>query len=362
MPSDDIFSKHAGQTQITGVRTDKFGNPLGSEFDLAKDGAFKGFTIAVLHLYTGEGFDFKLPEGALKEKGFDIIRWTYAPPIKEFKEALAKTCQLWVISNSFKILEKEHIDEIKKYFESGHGIYIWGDNEPYYVDANNVAKKLFSITMNGNLIGNQTVSQQEKPGGPGFIPHLITTGLNFLYEGITIATIDKSDQLKPLLYGSASNLVSSVYEKNGKRAIVDGGFTRLFCHWDTAGSARYVKNAAAWLANYDQWGRDPHETPIRNTAGRIAIEEASAPVYYFLSEKKSLTVEGYWETEANVIVNVFDPNEEKVKEETINNREFSFDIEDASPGIWMAKLKIVSGPREKYSYVITICQKDNNKG
>ena len=45
-----------------------------------------------------------------------------------------------------------------------------------------------------------------------------------------------------------------MYEKDGKRAIFDGGFTRLYNGWETAGTPRYVKNAAAWLANYERFG------------------------------------------------------------------------------------------------------------
>lgn len=35
--------------------------------------------MAVLHLYSGEGFDFKLPDAALREKGFDVVR--VGPPV-----------------------------------------------------------------------------------------------------------------------------------------------------------------------------------------------------------------------------------------------------------------------------------------
>lgn len=84
--------------------------------------------------------------------------------------------------------------------------------------------------------------------------HLVTTGLQVLYEGHTIATIKETSKLQPLIYGSAGNLVTAVYEKDGKRAILDGGFTRLYIKWDTAGTARYVKNAAAWLANAERFG------------------------------------------------------------------------------------------------------------
>lgn len=49
--------------------------------------------------------------------------------------------------------------------------------------------------------------------------------------------------------------MAAYYSRNGKRAILDGGFTRLYIHWDTAGTARYVKNAAAWLVNYERFGK-----------------------------------------------------------------------------------------------------------
>ncbi len=65
--SHDVFTDAAGKVNIKGVQTDSFGNPLGNEYDLAKDGAFKGYSIAVLHLNTGEGFHFSKPLPALKE-------------------------------------------------------------------------------------------------------------------------------------------------------------------------------------------------------------------------------------------------------------------------------------------------------
>ena len=76
-------------------KTDNFGNASGNQYDLAVDGAFEGQTIVVLHLYTGEGFDFEKPKAALKEKGFSVYRYMNVPPSpKELEEALSKACQL----------------------------------------------------------------------------------------------------------------------------------------------------------------------------------------------------------------------------------------------------------------------------
>lgn len=235
---------------------DRYGNAAGNQFDLAVDGAFEGQTVAVIHLYTGEGFDFSLPKAALKEKGFNVVRWVNAPPSpEELEKGLQKSSQLWIISGASRQLTEAHLKVIKKFFDAGHGVYIWGDNEPYYADANAVAQYLLDVHMEGNLMGNQVVPLQKSPNKAGILPHhLLTTGLEYLYEGITIATIQKNDVLTPLVYGSADNFVTGVYDRNGKRAIVDGGFTRLYIHWDTAGTARYVKNAAAWLANVEKFG------------------------------------------------------------------------------------------------------------
>jgi hypothetical protein len=91
--------------------------------------------------------------------------------------------------------------------------------------------------MLGNLEGQVTIGLQTRPDGPGLLPnHLLTTGLEHIYEGHTIATLQSSAILRPLIDGSAGNLVTAYYDQDGRRAIVDGGFTRLYMKWDTAGT------------------------------------------------------------------------------------------------------------------------------
>lgn len=253
---DEVTNTRKIVKQKREVQSDSYGNAAGSQYDLAVDGAFKGQTIAVLHLYTGEGFDFNEPKQALKQKGFSVYRWINNPPSPEaLDSALAKSCQLWIISSSTQKLNDEHAKVIKKFFDSGKGVYIWGDNQPYYADANFIAQKLLGVKMQGNTMGNQTVNILSRGSKSGLMPnHLITTGLQNVYEGITIATIDDNEDLTPIIYGSAGNLVAAAYEQGGKRLIFDGGFTRLYINWDTAGTGRYVKNAAAWLVNYERFG------------------------------------------------------------------------------------------------------------
>ena len=252
---EQVADEESGVMQSRKVDSDNHGNADGNQYDLAVDGAFEGETVAVLHLYVGEGFDFSLPTAALKEKGFSVYRWINNPPSpEELEEKLKKACQLWIISSNIRKLNEGHLKVIKKFFDSGKGVYIWGDNEPYYADANYVSEHLLGVKMLGNLYGDKVVGLNNKGKKAGLTPkHMITTGLEYVYEGITIATIQDNTSLTPLIYGHESNLVTATYERDGKRAILDGGFTRLYIAWDNAGTGRYVKNAAAWLVNYEKF-------------------------------------------------------------------------------------------------------------
>lgn len=236
---------------------DGHGNAAGNQYDLAVDGAFEGQTIVVLHFYTGENFNFELPKAALKEKGFSVYRYINNPPSpEELEAALGKACQLWVISSTEQKLTDEHAAVIKKFFDSGKGVYIWGDNDPYHADADFLSKKLLGASMSGYYMGNQNVTFKGDSTKSGMKKdHLITTGLEYVFEGITISQIhDPNQQLTPLIWSTDGNVVTSIYEKEGKRLILDGGFTRLYCNWNTAGTGRYVKNAAAWLVNVEKFG------------------------------------------------------------------------------------------------------------
>ena len=148
---------------------------------------------------------------------------------------------------------------IKKFFDAGHGVYLWGDNAPYVGDADLVARALFDVELKGDPYdaGEQVVGRQLEPGATGLLAdHLLTTGIEQLYEGHSIAFMPKVGPLKPLIVGTQKHVVAAYYDQGGKRAIVDGGFTRLYIQWDTAGTGRYVKNSAAWLANYERFGKD----------------------------------------------------------------------------------------------------------
>lgn len=242
------------ETVVQEAPRDSYGNAQGSQYDLAVDGAFDGQTVYVIDLYRQ---DFSRAAGAIKRKGFSVVRVQGVPPLAEFKQALEKSNQCWIIASCDDRvhLSKEHQLAVKRFFDAGHGVYLWGDNDPCNADADSLASMLIDARVKGDLYGDQVVGRSEGAGKPGVVrEHLLSTGVENIYEGITVATVKPAGALTPVIYGSAGNLVTAAFEANKKRLIVDGGFTRLSNNWDSAGTGRYVMNAAAWLANYERFG------------------------------------------------------------------------------------------------------------
>lgn len=257
------------------VKRDSHGNASGSTYDLAIDGAFEGQTVVVLQLHRTT---IEEPWEVLRQKGFSVYRFQGVPTTKQLAEALGKANQFWLIAGcQGQELEQEHANLIKKFFDSGHGVYIWGDNDPCYADANLVARTLFDSGMTGDTPGDQTIEIKTAKTTSGVLEnHLLSTGIENIYEGVTIATIDKNRLLQPFIWGSAGNVVASLHDKGGKRAILDGGFTRLYYKWNTAGTGRYIANAGAWLANVERFGDEVVADKFKDAASEKAVKGAKS--------------------------------------------------------------------------------------
>jgi hypothetical protein len=253
------------------LERDGFGNAQGSQYDLAVDGAFEGQTILIVDLYSFvHSQDFSGPKYAVGTKGFSMVRYPNVPEPAELKQLLAKANQFWLIASCDDRvhLTAEHQKIVKSYFDAGHGVYLWGDNDPCNADADALATLLAGARIKGDVPGDQTVTISSAPGRPGVTrDHLLTTGVENVYEGVTVATVKASQNqpLTPIIWGSAGNLVAAAYERKGKRLIIDGGFTRLSYKWNTAGTGRYIRNAAAWLANVERFGEKVTATKKKET-------------------------------------------------------------------------------------------------
>jgi hypothetical protein len=252
------YGPHAGKTKFDkSIKRDKFNNVAGPEYDLSPDNAFAGQCIVVLQLYTGEGFTFASPKAALEKKGFKVNLFTSLPTVPDFLSAIKVCCQLWIISGSSLTLNDDYMPHIKKLVERKKGLFLWGDNDPFNADAEFVLAHLEQtdkITLKGNYVGDKLLSEVSSSDEVGFTPHLVLTGIESIYEGITISAVrGPTSQFRPLMRSSDGQVVTALHGKQHQRILIDGGYTRL-CEdkWArTAGTSRFVTNAACWLYNFE---------------------------------------------------------------------------------------------------------------
>ncbi|MBQ6595052.1 MAG: hypothetical protein IJH78_05255 [Clostridia bacterium] len=270
------FSEYVGQSNIPGAELDKYGNPLGEKYDLAKRDSFKGFRVVILsltYIFSAGGDPRQtLDQGtkyALEEKGFEVI--VTAPPDERFDDRgrpnaaalaplLREKTQLWIISDTDRRLDDAAISVIERFWRAGGSLYLWGDNDPFHADIDRIGQRLLGSTMQGTYEGDRVLGVRKPGAAGGIIPgHPISTGIAHFYEGITIAAVRTSDRVRPLVYSSDGNVVTAYAEESGGcgRVLMDGGFTRLYYKWDSAGTDRFVTNCAAWLAGDAGGGEVP---------------------------------------------------------------------------------------------------------
>eukprot|EP00434_Breviolum_minutum_P002474 symbB.v1.2.002187.t3/scaffold96.1/size336774/4 len=289
----DIYNHAAIDGDFEGAQMDIYGNPLGSGFDLARDGAFEGFKILVLCAYLGEGLPedlkaFTVPE--LSRKGFAVkICTTVDDFTKELRQHLYHVA--WIISgNSFEGDQEAFLSEVQKFHEFGRGLMIWGDNSPFFVHANVVLRKLFGFQLEGNTPGGKELQPGDplKPGFFGGHPKLCA-GILKLHEGITLCYPNRvphgwkvfgtSSNEKPLLLAKEASSERPGQSGSG-RVVVDNGFTKIMrAQWTTAGTSRYVSNCSAWLVLRERFRRPQTLAP-----SRVCIQPTSPSGQIFMAD------------------------------------------------------------------------------
>jgi hypothetical protein len=211
---------------------------------------------------------------ALKKKGFTI---TVEKNEKQFVARLHKADVVWIISgthpdksvvDSSKDSSKEYypawktidkaafVQAVQNYHRQGGALYVWGDNDPLFEHANAVLPSLLNdakVQLVGNTPGGQVLKLDGANQKGFFGPHIITTGVVNLYEGVTICYPAHLGPLK-VLATSTNNHPAICYADNEAlknddcgRIVVDCGFTKNYISWDNAGAARYIVNACIWL-------------------------------------------------------------------------------------------------------------------
>ena len=139
----------------------------------------------------------------------------------------------------------------------------------------------------GNTPGGKVLSFGKSTGIQQFGRHLVTSGLHNLYEGMTLChpTTSVSEEENHLhIAGTSSDNNPCILTADWPhipdtqgRVVIDckrkmiffcnnlpGGFTKLYNHWNTAGTSRYVPNICVWLLGLDH--RFSLGTPLKGKA------------------------------------------------------------------------------------------------
>lgn len=259
-----FYNPSAGESNIIGAKSyDKHGNPVGTAYDLGRDGSFKGYNILIGQFYTETEFNagMKKPIDALKIKGFEVKHvQNESAFLSELRSK--RYCVAWVIS-SISISDATFISTLMEFHSAGGAIFLFADNTPYTCHASDFLKKKFGVTLTGEFYGGQILKYNENgcQTAGHFGKHDIFTGINHLFEGITIchpvySISANRELLRTLATATDGNPCISVLDPSAKstegRLCLDCGFTKLYINWDDAGTARYIVNVSCWLTGLDR--------------------------------------------------------------------------------------------------------------
>jgi hypothetical protein len=306
------------QPSIPPVRKyDQFGNPIGPDVGLGRDGQFKGKKLLFWSGFENTGKVFFGPTNPLwkawERQGFTVI-----VKFGQFRtEWLSDINQLWILSTGkfelplgvpaeavvaavdflpvseipsgftaaeYKFIVQATLDmslsrvyplneqayrAIEKFVQAGKGLCLLSDDDPFVVESNELAKRLYGVAVKGNYIADKIAYVRERKLSAAEIrkfkgqyevdDHPLLTGVNFLYEGITISNVGLSDKLEVALKASDGQPLIAVSKVPGQRVVIDCAFTQ-FCHGPTertsyilksAGAVRLAQNVAAYLSGKD---------------------------------------------------------------------------------------------------------------
>jgi hypothetical protein len=246
--------------------------------DWVHPGEFKGKRILIACYYWEGANNDSVPldhvPRVLRDMGFtvDVERSpAHLPALDKYDEA-------WIVSGTGSTFDASDVEKLRAFLKRGKGVYVLADNTPYIFEANVIAGKLYGVHLDGAYYGGQVVhvvppgkvkqmvDEALKKGDmqkladlrrAGFLngklyaeDHELLSGIQEIYEGITVAAQTVSNDLMVILRASDNQNLVSVSRKQGELMVLDGAFTRLYCGWETNAqtSTRWYQNVAAYLA------------------------------------------------------------------------------------------------------------------
>jgi len=187
---------------------------------------------------------------------------------------------VWIISggkDNNSLLTDVHVRQIADFHRFGGGLALWGDNAPFYYEANLIMAELGYGAMMGNYLGSQIVGPQRGVGEPGFNErHPILHGIDQLFEGITVAGLPE-DLLSrgwiELMRATDRRLLTAFLPPKGKHGpcVLHGAFTQLFYNLTAAGQEPFVLNLGTYtvLRDTDTDERQAESSKVEYSIGQL---------------------------------------------------------------------------------------------
>jgi hypothetical protein len=268
--------------------------------------------------------------------------------------------QLWFVSDREVSLTEQQIRLVTQFVDQGNGLLIWADNDPYYADANLLAKALMGTEFRGNLLGDKILTPARTLAPGKFVDHALTQGINQLYEGITISTISPTRNLTILAQSHDGQMCMACYEQGQRRIVLDTGFTKLIDgrFHRTAGTARYFRNIAFWLARGARGIEYVPFTPGRERIATIANGSRSEIYDFKLDRPASLSYLLHWEGNGTLGLTVEDPNGRVLYDGTSHKSPVRVNLAASVPGRYICWVRGVSVPGSPLPYVLTLARSD----
>lgn len=341
---------------------DAFGNPLNTALELGRvdDDHLHSEKILLYVGYTQEVYEWHHAQEAVAERNIhmDIVKAPSQGRCSLSQNQLSDYSQLWYVSDRTPTLDAQQVGMIERYVKDGNGLLIWADNDPYFADANLIAKKTIGTRFSGNLQGDAvlTLGEQLRPGR--FIEHPLTQGINKLYEGITISTIAPARDLTILAQSHDGQLCMACFERDQQRIVLDTGFTKLKqgAFHKTAGTARYFRNIAFWLAKATRGFQYTLFTPGRDRIATINSSESSERYKYTLIKPTTLSYVLQWEGTASLGLVVQDPHGHTIQDIVSAKSPIRVDVPAKLIGDWVCWVNGVQVPHANFPYVLTLVQ------
>jgi uncharacterized protein YegL len=347
---------------------DEFGNPQGKAYDLGglDDERLRGENALLYVAYVpnilmkayGENYEWHLAQQALAERNLKMeVR--FAPGLGKCglnEKLLADFSQLWYVSDRTPTLTGKQVQMIKEYVDKGNGLLIWADNEPFFADANILAKNIIGTEFSGNKYGDKVLVLGDTLSPGHYVEHPLTQGVNNLYEGITICTIAPAEHLTILAQSHDGQMCMACYEKGNQRIVLDTGFTKLIkgAFNKTAGTARYFRNIAFWLSRGARNVEYKSFTPGRESLATINPGASSEKYKYLVTQPVNVTYILHWEGAASLGLVIQDPQGKIIHDSASAKAPIRVDVTANMPGDWLCWVRGVNVPRRDFPYVLTL--------